>query len=66
MTTKEIRDMTSDELKLKLKDLKSELMNLRFQNSINQLSNPMRIVEVRKSIARVMTILRENELKENA
>lgn len=58
--------MTSDELKLKLKDLKSELMNLRFQNSINQLSNPMRIVEVRKSIARVMTILRENELKENA
>ena len=64
MTIKEIRDMTPDELNAKLKDLKSELMNLRFQNAINQLSNPKRITEVRRSIAKVMTVLRENELKE--
>lgn len=66
MTIKEIRDMTPDELNAKLKDLKSELMNLRFQNAINQLSNPKRITEVRRSIAKVMTVLRENELKEKA
>ena len=58
--------MTPDELNAKLKDLKSELMNLRFQNAINQLSNPKRITEVRRSIAKVMTVLRENELKEKA
>ena len=66
MTIKEIRDMTPDELNAKLKDLKSELMNRRFQNAINQLSNPKRITEVRRSIAKVMTVLRENELKEKA
>ena len=48
----------------KLKDLKEELFNLRFQNAINQLDNPMRINAVKKDIARVKTVLRELELKE--
>ncbi|MDP4153265.1 MAG: 50S ribosomal protein L29 [Bacillota bacterium] len=63
MNIKEIRDLTPDEINAKLKDLKSELMNLRFQNAIKQLDNPQRIVDVRKSIARILTVLKENELK---
>jgi large subunit ribosomal protein L29 len=56
---KEFRDMTSDELTAKLKELKNELFNLRFQHAINQLENPHKIVDVKKDIARVMTILQE-------
>ncbi len=59
----QLRDMSTDELTLKLKELKSELFNLRFQQATNQLDNPMRIVEVKKTIARVNTLLREEELK---
>ena len=55
----EIRKMTAEELEAKLKELKSELFNLRFQHAINQLENPHRIADVKKDIARVMTILRE-------
>ncbi len=66
MKASEVRDMTTEELESKLKDLKAELFNLRFQHSINQLENPMRIQVVKKDIARVKTILRENELKEEA
>lgn len=63
MKISEVRDMSSAELGSKLKDLKAELFNLRFQHSINQLDNPMRIVEVKRSIAQVMTIMREKEIK---
>ena len=63
MKASEIRELTNEELKTKLKDLKAELFNLRFQLAINQLENPMRIKAVKKDIARVQTILRENELK---
>lgn len=49
-----------------MKDLKAELFNLRFQLAINQLDNPMRISAVKKDIARVKTILRENEIKDSA
>lgn len=66
MTIKEIREMSPEEMQQKLVDLKSELMNLRFQNAINQLDNPMRIVEVKKTIARLMTVLHEVELKKEA
>ena len=59
MKTNEIRKMSADELNAKLKELKSELFNLRFQHAINQLENPHRIADVKKEIARVMTILRE-------
>ena len=62
----EIRNLSVEDLKAKLKDLKSELFNLRFQLAVNQLENPMRIKAVRKDIARVQTVIREKELKENA
>ena len=62
MKASEIRELTNEELKTKLKDLKAELFNLRFQLEINQLENPMRIKAVKKDIARVQTILRQNEL----
>ena len=57
--TKDLREMSAEELNAKLKELKEELFNLRFQHAINQLDNPARIVEVKKNIARVMTILSE-------
>ena len=56
---KDLREMSADELNAKLKELKEELFNLRFQHAINQLDNPQRIVEVKKNIARVMTVLSE-------
>lgn len=62
MKASEIRELTADELNTKLSDLKAELFNLRFQLAINQLDNPMRIKAVKKDIARVKTIIRENEL----
>ena len=62
MKISEIRNLNESDLKVKLKDLKSELFNLRFQLAIKQLENPMRIRTVKKDIARVQTILREKEL----
>lgn len=59
MTAKELRELTQSELELKLKDLKEELFNLRFQLAINQLENPMRITAVKRDIARVSTVMRE-------
>ena len=63
MKANELRDMTDVELNKKLKDLKAELFNLRFQHAINQLDNPMRIDTVKKDIARVMTVIAENNAK---
>ena len=63
MKASEIRDMTAEELQDKLKTLKEELFNLRFQLAINQLDNPMRIKAVKKDIARVLTVIREQELE---
>ena len=57
--TKELKAMSAEQLNAKLKELKEELFNLRFQHAINQLDNPQKIVEVKKNIARVMTILSE-------
>ena len=57
--TKDLREMSAEELNAKLKELKEELFTLRFQHAINQLDNPQKIVEVKKNIARVMTILSE-------
>jgi len=56
---KEIREMSPEELNAKLKELKTELFNLRFQHAINQLDNPHKIVDVKRDIARVMTVLHE-------
>ena len=62
MKAAEIRKMSAKELEDKLFELKDELFKLRFQQAINQLDNPMRISAVKKDIARVLTVLRENEL----
>ena len=65
MNAKEIRELNNAELNEKLGKLKEELFNLRFQLAINQLENPMRIVAVKKDIARIKTVLRENEIKDS-
>ena len=62
MKVNEIRDMSKDEQLEKLKSLKEELFNLRFQHATGQLDNPMRIREVKRSIAQIKTIIREHEL----
>ncbi|OIQ59053.1 50S ribosomal protein L29 [Moorella thermoacetica] len=64
MKAKEIRDLTTEELRQKVNELKQELFNLRFQLATNQMDNPMRLKEVRRSIARAKTILRERELRQ--
>ena len=56
---KDLREMSADELNAKLGELKEELFNLRFQHAINQLDNPQKMGEVKKNIARVMTVLSE-------
>ena len=63
MDPKELRDLSISELKEKQKQFKQELFNLRFQNAIGQLSNNGRIKEVKKSIARVLTIITEKEME---
>ena len=63
MKVNEIRDMSAGELNQKLASLKEELFNLRFQLATGQLENPMRIKDVKKTIARVKTVQREQELK---
>ena len=62
----EIRDLTNDELNQKLEELKKELFNLRFQHATNQLDNPRVITEVKRTIARIKTILRDRELNQIA
>ncbi|AZT90007.1 50S ribosomal protein L29 [Caldicellulosiruptor changbaiensis] len=64
MKASKIREMTNQELHNELKKLKNELFNLRFQLATNQLENPMRIREVKRTIARIKTILRERELEQ--
>ncbi len=65
MKTSEIREMTQNELSMKLDDLKKELFALRFQLAANQLDNPTRLMAVKKDIARIKTIIKEQELKSN-
>lgn len=59
----EKRQSSSQDLKTELGSLKEELFNLRFQLATGQLENPMRIRQVKKSIAQIKTILREQEIK---
>ena len=62
MKATEIRKMSAEELTSKLGDLKKDLFQLRLQHATNQLDNPIRIAEVKKDIARVKTIIREQQL----
>ena len=64
MKPNKVREMSNDELNNELSSLKAELFKLRFQSATNQLDNPLQIKSVRKDIARVKTVLRERELKE--
>ena len=66
MKINEIKDLTTEELNAKLDELKAELFNLRFQHATNQLDNPRVITDVKRTIARVKTILRERELNQTA
>ncbi len=66
MKINEIRDLSMQEITDKIQDLKEELFNLRFQNAMNQLDNPMRIAAVKKDIAKLKTVLKEQELGLNA
>ena len=61
MKATELRTKSSEELETMLKDLKTELFNLRFQHAINQLDNPHKIADTKKDIARVMTVIAEKK-----
>ncbi|MCI4454200.1 MAG: 50S ribosomal protein L29 [Thermodesulfobacterium sp.] len=65
MKAKELRELSIPELKERVAKLREELMNLRFQKTIHRLENPMRIRQVRREIARVLTILKEKERSAN-
>lgn len=62
MKAEEIRKLSAAEMDKKLAELKKELFNLRFQQAVNQLDNPMRISAVKKDIARIKTVQRDIEL----
>ena len=61
MNVKEIRDKSNDELLKTLDEFKKELFDLRFQRATGSIDNPMRIRKLRKSIARILTVLKERE-----
>ena len=63
MKANEIRKMSAAELEGKLAELKKDLFMLRMQHATNQLDNPLQIAVVKKDIARIKTIIRENETK---
>jgi large subunit ribosomal protein L29 len=61
-----LRERSSDELAKTLSDLEEQLFKLRFQKSTGQIENPVKIREVRKDIARVMTVINERQAQESA
>ena len=66
MKAKEIRERSDDELRKALSDLEEQLFKLRFQKSTGQIENPIKIREVRKDIARVMTVITERRAEGSA
>jgi len=63
MKASEIRQLSDEEIKQRIKELEEELFNLRFQKALGQLEKPHRFKMIRKDIARMKTILRERELQ---
>ncbi len=63
MTSKELRELSNEELLAKIDEYKEELFNLRFSQATGSLEKPARIKELRKAVARIKTILRERELQ---
>lgn len=66
MKVKEIRELTTEEILVKIKENKEELFNLRFQQATGNLEKPSRIRDLRHQVARMKTVLRERELNEEA
>lgn len=66
MKANEIRELSAEELAVKLGDLKKDLFNLRLQLATNQLDNTNKINEVKHDIARVNTVIREKQLADKA
>ena len=62
MKTKDLKELTKEELLKKKKDTKEELFNLRFQHSTGQLENTARLKLLKKDVAKIQTILRQKEL----
>ena len=63
MKASELKNLSTQELAAKEKELREELFNLRFQLATGQLTNPQRMRECKKDVARVKTLIRERELK---
>ena len=64
MKISEIRELTTEELNKKIEELKEELFNLRFANATGNLEKPSRIKEIRKTIARIKTVIRSRDEEE--
>jgi large subunit ribosomal protein L29 len=62
MKAGELRSLSPDERRQKLVEMKQELFNLRFQHATGQLENPQRLKHIKRDVARVQTIIREEEL----
>lgn len=56
-----MKEQSLDEMRQRVTDLREELFNLRFRNSMRQLDNPLKIRESRREMARLLTVLREKE-----
>jgi len=63
---RELKDLSPAELELRLKELREEMFNLRFRNSMRQLDDALKIRGARRDIARVMTLLRQSETAKGA
>ena len=61
-----MRDQNADEIRTRITELREELFNLRFRNSMKQLDNPLKIREGRREIARLLTVLDEKEREKKA
>ena len=66
MKINEVRELSTPELEVKLAELKQELFKLRFQKAVNQLENPKKIADVKKTIARILTIIHERVNEDSA
>ena len=66
MKVNEIRNLTTDEIVAKIKETKEELFNLRFQQATGNLDKPSKIKDLRHTVARLKTVLRERELESSA
>ena len=62
MKASEIKDLSMEEMLRKLDDLKEGLFNLRFQHEVGQLENPQKVKQVKRDVARVQTIIREDAI----